>query len=356
MASREHYIASMVLSGVGDALGYKNMEWEYCKSGVQIHDELYTLGGLENITVELPGWPISDDSVMHLATAEGLTCGKSDTSEILLALATKYKECMKDMEGRKPGPTSIKGTDQLDPSQALGYRIPFNPTGTGCGAAMRAMCIGLRFPLIEDESDLIKYGVECGRMTHHHPTGFLGSVAAALFVALSVRRMPGNEWGKYLVDLLPSVWDYVKSTDYCVEENNAEWKYFGDKWMWYLKERGIQDGNKEPIFPEKYGVEERDKIYTTFSLDGWAGRSGHDAPMIAYDSILASKNSWHELCSRSMFHGGDSDSTGVIAAACFGALYGFEGVPECNFRNLEYKSRFEELAHKLYEMSHDSAK
>ena len=35
-----------------------------------------------------------------------------------------------------------------------------------------------------------------------------------------------------------------------------------------------------------------------YSLDGWAGRSGHDAPMIAYDALLAAKNDWAELCSR----------------------------------------------------------
>ena len=33
-----------------------------------------------------------------------------------------------------------------------------------------------------------------------------------------------------------------------------------------------------------------------------------------------------------MFHSGDSDSTGVIAAACYGAMYGFSGVPDCNHK------------------------
>ena len=28
----------------------------------------------------------------------------------------------------------------------------------------------------------------------------------------------------------------------------------------------------------------------------------------------------------------DSDSTGVIVAACYGAMYGFSGVPDCNHK------------------------
>ena len=35
---------------------------------------------------------------------------------------------------------------------------------------------------------------------------------------------------------------------------------------------------------------------------------------------------------RGMFHGGDSDSTGVMAGCWYGAMYGFEGVPEGNYK------------------------
>lgn len=72
----EAYEAAMVLSGVGDALGYRGGLWEYCTSGPQIHAELAELGGLEAITLQLPEWPVSDDTILHLATAEGLATGE----------------------------------------------------------------------------------------------------------------------------------------------------------------------------------------------------------------------------------------------------------------------------------------
>lgn len=42
--------------------------------------ELKELGGLKNIKVELPDWPVSDDTVLHLATAEGLATGEVQVS------------------------------------------------------------------------------------------------------------------------------------------------------------------------------------------------------------------------------------------------------------------------------------
>jgi len=53
----ERYKASMVLSGVGDAIGFRNTTWEFNYDGANIHAELHQLGGLAQIAV---------DSMSHL--------------------------------------------------------------------------------------------------------------------------------------------------------------------------------------------------------------------------------------------------------------------------------------------------
>ena len=104
--------------------------------------------------------------------------------------------------------------------------------------------------------------------------------------------------------------DYIKSSNVDVHQNTQNWYYFKEKWTKYLDERGILDGNSDPIFPDPYTVDIRDDFYSSVSYSGWGGASGHDAPMIAYDALLGAGDSWEELCLRGMLHGGDNDSTG----------------------------------------------
>ena len=47
----ERYIASMVLSGVGDAIGFRNGRWEFCHSGPEIHKECEMMGGVSSLKV-----------------------------------------------------------------------------------------------------------------------------------------------------------------------------------------------------------------------------------------------------------------------------------------------------------------
>ncbi|KAK6169005.1 hypothetical protein SNE40_020138 [Patella caerulea] len=356
----QRYKAAMVLSGAGDAIGYNGREWEFCFDGLQIHKELEEMGGLAKINVaektegEKYKWLVSDDTVMHLATAEAL-CDNGDIEKTLRKIGDNYKECMKDMSGREPGPTSMNGAHMWNPHSETRQVISFNPRGGGCGAAMRAMCIGLRYPRVEDEGNLIAISIESGRMSHHHPTGYLGALASALFTAYSVRGKELKEWGHGLMEILPRALEYVKEAGHSVRENVEAWnerKSFGERWKNYLLYRKIFDGKSDPVFPANYGVKERDEFYRSVSYSGWGGASGHDAPLIAYDSILFAKDDWTELANRAFFHGGDSDSTAVMAACWFGALYGYKGVPESNYMGLEYQSRLERAGEILYNLSH----
>lgn len=273
------------------------------------------------------GWTVSDDQVLHLATAEALI-DKWDTNEELFAQVSKhYLKASCDMEGRAPGSMTLRAIQNLKITNKWNSMAYFDNAG-GNGASVRSMCIGLLYSDEKDFDQLLEVSIECGRITHNHPTGFIGSVASAFFTSYAIRDVPPYKWGrKFVDDVLPKVYSYLQESGRDWDKYQPMLKYFEKKLSQYLRIRHIRDkGSHHPSFPKDYDIRHRDEFYSSISWNGWGGASGDDAIIIAYDSLLGCKGDWIELLNRGVFHGGDSDTTGIISCAWYGAVYGFEGM------------------------------
>jgi len=360
MALQERCRASMVLAAVGDAMGYKKGDWEFCASTSKILRDVDVLtSGKGILALDCSHWMVSDDTVEHLATAEGLI--KSFTPEsyaagvplekIMISVAKMSKAATADFCARAPGKSEQKGLKLLDADGKNWTAKPFDAMAIGCGAAMRCACIGLVFRT--DMHALVSVAVETSRLTKTHPTGYLGGVCAAVFTAFALEGVPVELWGlRFLDEIIPLVKVYVSRAGRHLRENEAAFEKgdFDAKWEWYLQQRGLR--TSQVLFPSVYGPAERDSFYAECAFMPGSnpsgknpGSKGWDAVLIAYDALLwveancaPGQEKWSELCYRAVLHRGDNDSTGSIAAAWYGAMHGFEGVPDCH-QGVEYRGR-----------------
>ena len=76
------------------------------------------------------------------------------------------------------------------------------------------------------------------------------------------------------------------------------------------------------------------------------GSNGCDSVIIAYDCFMDSK-SFYSLIFYSMLHSGDSDTTGCIAGAFYGAYHGNIDKLNINKQNIEKINTIETLFNKI---------
>lgn len=361
----ERYKATLYLHTLGDIIGFKNSDWEF-NNGFgytaplsytnEILYEFISLGGINRLDVSK--WIASDDTIFHLATAEGLLKEHDNLNKLCDILSQKYiKELEnKNMKKRYPGKTMSIELNRI--KKGLKWnKIEYSNYAGGSGASMKSSCIGLAFHGKKNREKLVTTALEISRITHNNSTGYLGGITSALFTAFAIENIKIDKWPFLLLDILASgiIENYLQKTR-GLNEYIKDRHIFINKWRTYIGHKFDDSGIKQNR-SDKNIIFRCNYYLTNFKSDtykgNYIGSGGDDSVIIAYDCLIDCQKNWEKLVIYSMLHIGDSDTTGAIAASWYGALYGFYDIPKHYLSNIEFEENIKKLSKQLYSVFHN---
>ncbi|MBA42407.1 MAG: hypothetical protein CMF62_00170 [Magnetococcales bacterium] len=365
----ERYKATMVLHAIGDAIGYNNGDYEFnffknrtYSDTLELFYDFLGEGGINHFSLKKR--IVSDDTLLHMAVAKALLKSDNTIDDIgknmkreFIKTYDKYFE--KDQNIRRPGLTTMDKINELKDGREW-FDSKYNFLDGGSGASMRNPCIGLAF---NEEDDIIQISIETSKITHNSTTGYLGGFTSALFTNLAIRQIDIIEWPKILLNAFKKklILNYFKKKGTAEDLENyiRDSDYFIAKWKSYYDDKFV-DG--KPIYRKSFrNLVFRSRYYdtniSTMSTVSnfkehpgikFIGGAGDDSVIIAYDCLLDAGKNWEKLVIYSMLHIGDTDTTGCLAGAWYGALYGFEDVPKHYIEQVEFSKELHEIGEKLY--------
>jgi ADP-ribosylarginine hydrolase len=381
---KDKYNACILLHALGDTIGFKNGDWEFNHSinksdneiinnnnfnpeyTLEILYEFISLGGAANIN--LNGWFVSDDTLLHMCVIKTLL-KEHKNIETICKILRKYfikaiDESYKSKIKRYYGITTKENINKLSSSELNWNKLKYNDRYDGSGASMKSLCLGLVYYGEKNRNELIEKTIETCRMTHNSVEGYIGALAASIFIAYAIEKIDIYEWSLKFVKLLESdIIDlYLKNTrGYNEYINNkhymiAFWTEYND---YKFDKEGIvikKKNDKHLIARNKRFCNLNfSKIPNKNNVSGysfgegfWIGSTSCSAVLYAYDCLLDCDSVFDTLICYSMLHWGDSDTTGCIAAGFYGAVYGFKNIHENLLKNIEFKEELLDLSNKLY--------
>ncbi len=382
--------ASLMLASYFETVGFKNGSWEFNYQiktdtlnkystiwNTLLHHYL-VLGGPSNI--DISNWNASDDTIMILATANGVINGGGEANYKKEYI--DYFDLLND-EKRASGLNTIDTLKLL--KRGLGIKtLPINSNMGGNGAAMRTSPIGIFW--YKNIEKVIEESIIASRLTHNYYLGFLGGMVTALFTSFAMANIPVWKWVEELIKLYnnKTIHKYYppehKIDD--LAEFIGYWKRYQETRINKLKYKNTIDTFIFPNDRTEYllGYYPNPKIKSmvikgdslkNLSWD-WnhIGSTGLDVCIYAYDCLLMSIQSnqssqsgqstnlksidldnitysWDVFMTLVSIHPGDSDTTASIGGAWFGALNGYGGFDEKRIKQLEFYKELKKVSDKL---------
>jgi ADP-ribosylarginine hydrolase len=362
----DKFYSIMMLHALGDTLGFKNGDWEFNYNDperdilgyiAEIVFEFLSLGGVNGINLD--GWRISDDTILHLAIGKAMLDYHGETNDKFIKkvkheLSEADNMMIKDLSDkngidRYVGITTresiSKFTDVSD-----GRTYAYNAYAGGNGAAMRSLVIGMCLFGEKNRLKLIDASVTTSILTHNNAHGYLAGLTSALFTAFALEKIPISEWPIKLIDTLKTD-DVMKYRDVDNEDHDYDYIMYMRHWKKYIDTKffeGKPIRNKSfanPMYRVKYFY---DNFYDS-NIEYQIGGSGYLCMIMAYDALLDCDGIWEKLILYAILHSGDSDTIGSIAAGLYGAVYALGDVSPNMIKYIENKNDILSLTNKLYE-------
>lgn len=355
---KTRFEASFILHALGDTIGFNNGKWEFMRGdSSKVYEKVnqfVSYGGINYIPQK--DWRISDDTILHIKTAQALLSDYNSINSLGITLRKKYIEAFdeflsEDLEKRYPGRTTLENLKKMKKLKwnELDYDFYYG----GSGASMRSCCIGLAYYGEENRHKLIQVSIESSRITHNSATGYLGGMCSALFTAFAIENIDILDWPFKLIELFENntIPKIVRELGRDVKEYFTDFRVFFGKWKRYVEEKFndrvpiIKKSSNNLLWRSSY----YHRTFSDTSKDQYfPGSGGDDSVIIAYDCLLDSDFIWEKLVFYAMMHGGDTDTTGCIAACWYGALKGYGDVPIHVLKNLEEFDNIKKLSNDFY--------
>lgn len=353
----DRFYYSILCSVIGDIIGYGNSKIEFNRGynkQINTRKDVRRMAGVSNYHVVnfikdggLSGFNpkkfiVSDDTILMLSVLLALTKSYNQSNDVILETIKKGMIHLVLNDDRKQDRNYGGRTEKSLTRIYNGHdwkKWGYSEHAGGNGASMRNMPIGLIYHGKKNREKLIYLAIMSSRITHNNAIGYVGGLASALFSALAIEDVDPNTYMFELLEILKS--DYFKSvideiTKDFPKDKDKHWRDIKQCIDWiniYIEDRfnekkrfvSISTPNQMEAKYLRYFDNRSQYYYDNFTKKEFKdtlnpGSNGMDAVILAYDAFMDSK-SFESLVYYSMLHVGDSDTTGCIAGAFYGAFH-----------------------------------
>jgi len=390
---KEKVEASIMLASYLDTIGFKNGEFEFkshiknrdtentytikntpdaCKITYMIVYHYFILGGSKHMS--LVTLKASDDTLLLLATTYAILNNGGEHNYIKEYL--KWFPIIAEY-GRGIGHQTNKALSYLKKNinkkkETYLLDLEYDNKMGGNGAAIRTATIGIKWHNNIDK--IIEESIIASRVTHNYYIGFLGGLVSAIFTSFAFNNISPWLWLDKLLEIYESgkIINYIHTTNFkdTIDNDIKDFFYF----LYKYKEERLNNIMKfrrtdDIIYPDnvlkmmlEYNPRLKKEITKGENSLTSIGISGLDAVIFAYDCLLLSivpdanysmnlnnpQYSWESLVFFGCLHIGDTDSTGAILGAWYGALNGYEDFNKEKVKELEFYKELKEVSDKLF--------